>query len=212
MVVLPVFIQAPWVHFNPLSALVFSVVIFSFGLYLIEFCDRRWWNIGSLLIGVSWSWLGGCLFWGWLRSQPVWHLPVEAIVFPLACVALKTRWRIGASFYLASLLGTAFTDLMILLTGVMKSWPQVVQAPFSEATNILSQTAEQLLKPASLVLIFGAAALIMIIAIFMRQKAIPGAIDESAWLVASAALTTTLWVDGLFFLTTLIQPQLSGLI
>ena len=47
----------------------------------------------------------------------------------------------------------------------------------------------------------------------MRQR---GSISNSnqggAWLVASAALTTTLWVDGLFFLTTLLQPSLSGLI
>ena len=212
MVVLPVFVQAPWVHFNPISALSFSLVIFTLGLYLTEFCDDKWLNVGSLVIGISWSWLGGCLFWGWLRDQPVWHLPVEAILLPIACLAINTRWRVGASFYLASLLGTAFTDLMIVFTGVMKSWPDVVQAPLNQASEILSNTAQKLINPISLALIFAAAILILLIAIAMRRKAIPGSISESSWLVASAALTTTLWVDGLFLLTTLIQPRLSGLI
>ena len=168
--------------------------------------------MGSLLIGVSWSWLGGCLFWGWLRAHPLWHLPVESIALPIAVSLLKTRWGIGASFYLASLLGTAFTDVMIVLTGVMKAWPQVVEASFSEASKILSFTAAQLLEPFSLLAIFIAALLIILIANWMHQKSKSEPLSADAWLVSSSALTTTLWVDGLFFATTLIQPQLSGLI
>ena len=59
--------------------------------------------------------------------------------------------------FLCSLLGTAFTDVMIVLTGVMKAWPKVVDAPFSEASKMLSFTAEQLLAPFSLLAIFFAA-------------------------------------------------------
>ena len=62
----------------------------------------------------------------------MWHLPVESIALPIAVSLLQTRWKIGASFYLASLLGTAFTDVMIVLTGVMKAWPEVVDAPFQK--------------------------------------------------------------------------------
>ena len=89
MVVLPVFVQAPWVHYSPLSALLFSFVIFFVGFYLINSCGNKWSNIGSLLIGVSWSWLGGCLFWGWLRAHPVLHIPVEAVALPLAFIGLS---------------------------------------------------------------------------------------------------------------------------
>ena len=212
MVVLPVFVQAPWVHVFPFSAFLFSFLIFFLGFYLINFATKKWYSIGSLLAGVSWSWLGGCLFWGWLRAHPVWHLPVESIALPIAVSLLKTRWNIGASFYLASLLGTAFTDLMIVLTGVMKSWPEVVEASFSEASKKLSLTAEQLLQPFSLVAILIAAVLIIWIANWMNQKSKTDSSSCDAWLVSSAALITTLWVDGLFFATTLIQPQLSGLI
>ena len=212
MVVLPVFVQAPWVHVFPFSAFIFSFIIFFLGFYLLKFCGNRWSSVGSLLVGVSWSWLGGCLFWGWLRAHPVWHLPVESIALPIAVSLLETRWKIGASFYLASLLGTAFTDLMIVVTGVMKSWPEVVDAPFSEASKMLSFTAEQLLAPFSLLAIFVAALLIILIANWMNQKSKSEILSSDAWLVSSSALTTTLWVDGLFFATTLIQPQLSGLI
>ena len=212
MVVLPVFVQAPWVHVFPFSAFLFSFIIFFLGFYLLKFCSDRWSYVGSLLVGVSWSWLGGCLFWGWLRAHPVWHLPVESIALPIAVSLLKTRWGIGASFYLASLLGTAFTDVMIVLTGVMKAWPQVVEASFSEASKILSFTAAQLLDPFSLLAIFIAALLIILIANWMNQKSKIDSLSSDAWLVSSSALTTTLWVDGLFFATTLIQPQLSGLI
>ena len=212
MVVLPVFVQAPWVHVFPFSAFIFSFIIFFLGFYLLKFCGNRWSSVGSLLVGVSWSWLGGCLFWGWLRAHPVWHLPVESIALPIAVSLLETRWKIGASFYLASLLGTAFTDLMIVVTGVMKSWPEVVDAPFSEASKMLSFTAEQLLAPFSLMAIFIAALLIILIANWMNKKSKSEILSSDAWLVSSSALTTTLWVDGLFFATTLIQPQLSGLI
>ena len=212
MVVLPVFVQAPWVHVFPFSAFLFSFIIFFLGFYFLKFCSNRWSSVGSLLVGVSWSWLGGCLFWGWLRAHPVWHLPVESIALPIAVSLLKTRWNIGASFYLASLLGTAFTDVMIVLTGVMKDWPEVVDAPFSEASQMLSFTAEKLLAPFSLVAIFIAALLIILIANWMNKKSKSEPLSSAAWLVSSSALTTTLWVDGLFFATTLIQPQLSGLI
>jgi len=212
MVVLPVFLQAPWVHIHPISALLFTVVIFCAGFFLGNNLSDKWFAVGSLLIGVSGSWFGGCLFWGWLRSQPVLHLPVESIALPFALLALNTRWRLGASFYLASLLGTAFTDLMIVCTGVMKSWPQVVNAPLNNASELLSETAQNLLNPLSIFLIFSAAVIILLIAIWMKRRAIPGSSSNGAWLVASAALTTTLWVDGLFFITTLLQPTLSGLI
>ncbi len=212
MVVLPVFLQAPWVHLQPISACLFTFVLLSIGVALVHFGEDTWANPGSLLVGVSGSWLGGCLFWGWLRSHPVMHLPVEAMAMPLAFVGLGTRWRIGAGFYLSCLLGAAFTDVMMLFTGVMHSWPVVVQAPLSEASQLLNETAKELIKPQSILLLVIASALIIWIATLMKQRATVHSPAGSTWLVASTALMTTLWVDGLFFLTALIQPKLSGLI
>tara|TARA_Y100001968_G_scaffold58397_1_gene49409 strand:- start:4675 stop:5334 length:660 start_codon:yes stop_codon:yes gene_type:complete len=211
-VVLPVFVQAPWVHIFPVSALLFTFIILSIGFLLVRFFSERYVNIGSLLVGVSFSWLGGCLFWGWLRAFPIWHLPVESIALPIAFLGLGKSWRIGAGFYLASLLGTAVTDLMIVLTGVMKSWPYIVNASFQEASDQLHQTALDLLSIEKIFLLIAAATLIILISYYMNQRSKKNSVFRSTWLVASAALITTLWVDGLFLLTTIVQPQLSGLI
>jgi len=212
MVVLPVFLQAPWVHFYPLSACLFAFLLLSIGLGLIRFRAAKWSNIGSLLVGVSASWLGGCLFWGWLREYPLFHLPVEAFALPIAIVGLKQKWRIGAGFYLASLLGTAITDLMMLLTGVITAWPSIVKASFANSSELLSTTANQLINPQSILLLVAAAILILVISNFMKNQALLETQSSSTWFVASAALSTTLWVDGLFLFTALIQPNFSGLI
>ncbi|KGG13277.1 Permeases of the major facilitator [Prochlorococcus sp. MIT 0601] len=200
-------------HFQPLSALLFTFVLLGVGFYLGDYCDGKWSRIGSLLVGVSGSWLGGCLFWGWLRMHPVLHLPVEAVATPLALIGITTKWRIGASFYLACLLGTAFTDFMMVLTGVMGKWPEVVNASFDNASKALNETALNLLHPWPIFLLLIAAVFIFLISDQMRQRGnIVMSLEGATWLVASAALTTTLWVDGLFLLTTLLQPKLSGLI
>ncbi len=212
LVVLPVFLQAPWVRLQPVSACLFTIVILSTGICLVHFGKEKWAEAGSLLVGVSGSWLGGCLFWGWLRAYPVWHLPVESIALPLALLGLRTRWRVGSSFYLACLLGTAFTDLLMLPTGVMSKWPEIVQASFQEAPALLKDTAENLLNLKPLLSISLASAVIIILAREMRKRANLTTAFKGTWLVASAALFTTLWIDGLFLLTALIQPSLSGLI
>ncbi len=212
MVVLPVFLQAPWVRLHPFSACLFTFFLLGIGFCLVEFGGERWSHAGSLLVGVSGSWLGGCLFWGWLRAHPLWHLPVEAIALPLACVGIGTRWRIGAVFYLACLLGTAFTDILMVFTGVMDKWPSVVNAQLSQAPQLLHEAAQDLLHLKPILFLLSAAALILFLANLMHQRSKMNAPIGTSWLVASAALKTTLWVDGLFLLTALIQPRLSGLI
>ncbi len=212
MVVLPVLVQAPWVRLYPYSACLFTLCLLSLGILIGEIWDEKLSPAGPLLIGVSGSWFCGCLFWGWLREYPIWHLPVESLALPIALIGLRTRWRVGAAFYLACLLGTALTDLMMLLTGVMVQWPLVVNAPLSEAPKLLYEAANQLLDPLSIALLLSAAVLIMLIARAMRLKASLDAYLRETWMVASSALTTTLLIDGLFLITALIQPQLSGLI
>jgi len=212
MVILPVFLQAPWVHLHPFSACLFTLVILATGYAMAHFGGVKYFQAGSLLIGVSGSWLGGCLFWGWLRAHPLWHLPVEAVAFPVATFGLTTRWRLGAVFYMACLLGTAFTDVMMVATGVMHRWPEVLQAPLQKAPGLLHQTAQELMKPQPVTFLLIAAVAIGFLASFMRGRANLRSPGGAAWLVASTALITTLWVDGLFLLTALFQPRLSGLI
>ncbi len=212
LVVLPVFLQAPWAHFSPLSACIFTVVIFLLGIAFDQLGGEKWFSIASLLIGVSGSWLGGSLFWGWLRQYPILHIPVEAVALPIALIGLSTRWKLGAVFYLACLFGTACTDLMMLFTGVINLWPDVVIASLEEAPELLHQAAQSLFNLQSGLLLFFAALFLVILAVFMRRKAKSSVPRGQVWLVASAALSTTLWVDALFLVTAFFEPRFSGLI
>lgn len=212
LVVLPVFIQAPWVRLHPFSAGLFSFLLLGVGILLgmrVEPTKARW---GALLVGFSGSWLAGALFWGWLRAYPLLHLPIEALALPLALTGLHGRWRLGCSFYLASLLGTTLTDLAMALTGVMRLWPAVVEAPMDEAQPLLQQAALTLSRPPSLAILLAFTGLILLIARSLRRRGRLSPSVDASWGVASAVLITTLMIDGLFLLTALIQPRFSGLI
>ena len=87
-VILPIFIQAPWVRLEPISALCFTFVILLGSFILNQKATNKWFIVSSLLLGVSGSWLGGCLFWGWLSPFPILHIPVEAVVLPLALIGI----------------------------------------------------------------------------------------------------------------------------
>ena len=118
-VILPIFVQAPWVRLEPISALCFTFVIVLVAIVLNQKGSNKWFIVSSLLLGISGSWLGGCLFWGWLSPFPILHIPVEAVVFPLALIGFSTNWKIGSSFYISSLFGTAVTDITIFLIGII---------------------------------------------------------------------------------------------
>ena len=212
LVVLPVFLQAPWVRLHPFSATLFTVVLVSTAISLGWSTGLRRRRAGSLLLGFSGSWLAGSLFWGWLRAHPAWHLPVEAFALPLALGGLGTRWRLGCSFYLASLVGTAMTDLAMALTGVMRFWPQVVEAPLSEAGLLLNSAAQSLRAPSAMILILGMAVAILTTATLMRVNGSRQGPHAESLTVAASVLITTVMVDGLFLLLALVHPDLSGLI
>ena len=210
--VLPVFLQAPWVRLHPFTATLFTIVLLTVGLNLQLNSRGMRAEIGSLLVGFSGSWLAGCLFWGWLRAHPLLHLPIEAFALPLAVTGLNSRWRLACGFYLSSLLGTACTDLMMLATGVMPFWPQVVSAPLHEAGLQLHGAAIQLMRPQSLILLASAASGILLTARLLRQRSQADPDVQEVSGMAASVLTTTLWVDGLFLAAALLQPGLSGLI
>ena len=106
MVVLPVFLQAPWVRLHPFSAVLFTVVLLAIGIPLQHGRQGRRADIGALLVGFSGSWLAGCLFWGWLRAHPLLHLPRLPVrashaevppqllpPLPTPGLAARARWR-----------------------------------------------------------------------------------------------------------------------
>jgi len=211
-VILPIFVQAPWVRFQPISALCATFIILSVAFLLSRKEEDKWFIVGSLLLGVSGSWLGGCLFWGWLSAFPILHIPVEAVALPLATVGLGTKWKIGSSFYISSLFGTAITDLTIFLTGIMDQWKEVITADSDSAPLILQKTSENLIQLKSLSIIILAALILWFISKEIFNSAIPNSTNGKALLVSSYVIQTTLIVDGIFIVLAIIQPTLSGLV
>ncbi len=205
LVTVPVFVQAPLVRLAPMAAALFTVPLAGIAVVLEQRGRGALRDLGVLLVGFSGSWLGGSLFWGWCRAHPLWHLPIEAFALPLAIAGLSSRWRLAASFYLASLLGTALTDGVMALTGVMRFWPQVVAAPLPEAPSLLQSAAAVVIQPRPMaVLLLSGCLLAQASRLLWQRKEIAR--------VAAATLATTLAVDGVFLLLALLAPGLSGLI
>ena len=211
-VILPIFVQAPWVRLQPVNALCFTFVILFAAFILSRKQSNQWFIVGSLLLGVSGSWLGGCLFWGWLSPYPILHIPVEAVVLPLALIGLGTKWKIGSSFYIASLFGTAVTDITIFLIGIMDQWKEVITADSDTAPLILQKTSENLIQIKSLSIIIFVAVILWFISKEILNSAIINSTNGKALLVSSYVIQTTLIVDGIFVFLAIIQPTLSGLV
>ncbi len=205
LVTLPVFLQAPWVRLAPFSAAVFTAPLLALALLMSQQANPRLSRAGQLLVGFSGSWLAGCIFWGWCRLHPIWHLPIEAFVLPLAVTGLGGRWKLACGFYLGSLLGTAATDAAMAASGVMAYWPQVLSASPADAPFLLQAAALQVLSPLPLALVIGCALVLLQACRWLWQRGEVGR-------VTSAALATTLAVDALFLLAALLAPGLSGLI
>lgn len=205
LVALPVFVQAPLVRLAPLPASLCTLPLVALGVLLERHGKGKWQRLGPLLVGFSGSWLGGCLFWGWCRLHPLWHIPLEAFALPLAVAGLGGRWRLAGAFYLASLLGTAFTDLAIAATGLMPLWPQVLEAPLDQAPLLLRQAAEMVVQPGALALVAGLAAVLLQVSGLLWKR---GGIAR----LSAATLAATLAVDGVFLGAALVAPHWSGLI
>jgi hypothetical protein len=206
LVTVPVFVQAPWVRMAPMAATLFTVPLVALGVVLEERARGPWRSFGALLVGFAGSWLGGSLFWGWARLHPVWHLPIEAFALPLALAGLRSRWRMAAGFYLASLLGTAATDAVMAAGGLMPFWPQVLAAGPDQAPALLQQAAVAALHPLPLTLTLLAGFVLVWLCVSLWRR------GDRESLVAAATLATTLAVDGLFLLAAALAPRLSGLI
>jgi len=211
-VILPIFVQAPWVRLEPISALCFTFLILLAAFLFYKKKSNKWFIVSSLLLGVSGSWLGGSLFWGWLSPFPILHIPVEAVVLPFALIGLGTNWKIGSSFYISSLFGTAVTDITIFLTGIMDQWREVLTADSENAPLILQKTSENLIQIKSLFIIIVVAFILWLISKEIFDSATINTTNGKALLVSGYVIQTTLIVDGIFIFLAILQPTFSGLV
>jgi hypothetical protein len=193
LVSVPVFIQAPLVRFLPWLSLVLTGGWLGLGWILYNRPKTRLW--GDLLIGFSWSWLAGSIYWGWLRYDPLIHLPVESIGVPFAIWCLVKGWgKVGNWFYLGSLLGTAITDLYFYLTNVIPHWRKLMIVDPAFVTPILQSAIAQVQTPwgFSWAVILGN--LLLGIGLWSLQK------KELHWWAFGGAVFSTILVDSIFWL------------
>jgi len=192
LVAVPVFFQAPLVRVAPVLSLIFTVGLLGLSEKLLAKNSTQLW--GSLIWGFSLSWLCGSIYWGWLRFEPAWHLPIEALALPWAIWAIKysLTHQVGAWFYIGSLLGTSITDLYFWLVGVVPHWRSLMQVDIDQdlATGILR---EAVVKVQDQPVILGSlASLLLLISILAWRSA-----KIELW-VFGGAVISTLIVDGIF--------------
>lgn len=193
LVSVPVFAQAPLVRQVPVLSLMMTMVWVGAGAMLLKRPTTRLW--GDLLLGFSWSWLAGSIYWGWLRWEPLIHLPVEAIGLPFALWGLWRGWgKVGNLFYLGSLFGTALTDVYFYVTDLIPHWRQVMRVDPELATPIFQSAIAQVQTPwgISWAVILGSA--LGVVGLWSLAR---GALH---WWAFSGAVLSTILVDGLFWL------------
>jgi hypothetical protein len=193
LVSVPVFIQAPLVRSQPLSSLLLTIGWLIFGEWLFARAQTRIW--GDLLLGFTWTWYAGSLYWGWLRWEPFLHLPIEAIGLPFVLWELsRNRGKIGNFFYLGSLLGTAVTDLYFYLVDLIPHWRKLMEVGDKSAGPIFQSAIAQIQTPWGIAWAIILAGLLLTISLCsLRSKRLH-------WWAFSGAVLSTILVDGLFWL------------
>jgi hypothetical protein len=191
LVSVPVFFQAPLVRQWPWLSLVLTGFWLVLGQILRQSPKREIW--GDLLIGFSWSWLAGSIYWGWFRAEPLVHLPLEAIALPIAIWGARRGWcRVGNFFYLGSLLGTAITDVYFYLNNVIPYWRKVMQVEPNEALAVFDQALAQVQTPWGLASGLMLALLLLVLGLRSLQN------SHLHWRAFGGAVLSTILVDGLF--------------
>jgi hypothetical protein len=192
LVSVPVFLEAPLVRQNPAVSVGITAFWLWLSFVLIQRPQTRIW--GDLLIGFSWSWLAGAIYWGWFRWDPSIHLPIEAIGLPCAVWCLwKGVGKIGNLFYLGSLLGTAVTDLYFDRVGLVDYWRQLMVVDPVLATPILQQAIAQVRTP------WGMAWAIVLVNFLLAVGIMSLGTKQLHWYAFSGAVLTTILVDSLFY-------------
>jgi hypothetical protein len=193
LVSVPVFLEAPLVRNFPWISLLLSGLWF-WGSWQLKH-QTKFAKLGDLLWGFSWTWLAGAIYWGWLRWEPLLHLPIEAIALPFSYVSItQDKGRIGHFFYIGSLFGTAVTDIYFYLMNLIPYWRQVMQADLSAVDDIFHGAVRQMQTPWGI----NWAAMLTVILLTVGCLALRRAALH--WWVFSGAVLSTLLVDGLFWL------------
>nr|WP_238544379.1 DUF3120 domain-containing protein [Gloeocapsa sp. PCC 73106] len=193
LVSVPVFAQAPLVRSYPWLTLLLTGVWLCLAKFLWSKNETKIW--GDLLFGFSWSWLAGSIYWGWLRWEPLIHIPIESIGLPFALWCL---WRgigkVGNCFYLGSLLGTAITDLYFYLNDLIPYWRQIMTTDTALVSPILQQAVIQVETPWGISWAVVLANILLGVSLWAMQK------SQLHWWAFAGAVLCTILVDGLFWL------------
>jgi hypothetical protein len=195
LVSVPVFFQAPIVRLFPELSLVLTLFWVGLGFYLYQRPQNRWW--GDIILGFSWSWLAGSIYWGWLRSEPLIHMPIEAIGLPFALWCIWRGWgKIGNFFYLGSLLGTGITDLYFYLVDVIPYWRKLMTVDMNPAL------ASPIFKAAlgQVQTVWGISWAIVLVNILLAVSWWALKKTELHWWAFAGAVLSTILVDSLFWI------------
>jgi len=202
LVSIPVFIQAPLVRLFPWLSLIMTGGWLILSCWLLSRPSSR--LLGDVLLGFTLSWLAGSLYWGWLRWEPLLHLPVEAIGLPLVWWGFRHNWyKVGNFFYLGSLLGTAATDLYFFVVDLIPHWRQLMHVDSSLALPIFHSALAQVQTPWGVSWAIALAATLLIAGLL--PLTLPGVWaarpSQLHWWTFSGAVLSTILVDSLFWLT-----------
>lgn len=197
LVSVPVFLEAPLVRSLPSLSLGVTGLWICLSFVLMSRPKTYFW--GDLLWGFSWSWLAGSIYWGWLRWEPLWHLPVESIGLPFAIWCIKRhQYQIGSWFYLGSLLGTCVTDIYFYLVNLLPYWRQIMVTDVAGAGQILKNALAQVQTP------WGVTWALIIAAFLVGAGILPLNNKKCHWYAFSGAVLSTILVDSLFLLAAII--------
>lgn len=204
LVCVPVFIEAPLVRTYPWLSLAITPVLWGISRHLQSQTPYRY--LGGILYGFGWCWGAGSLYWGWLRWEPLWHLPVEALPLPVMLWHLRQRQQlVGVFFFSGSLLGTAMTDAYFYLIDVIPHWRAIMylEQDLVSVQEILAQALAQVHTFGGQlwgVLLGFSLLLIGLLPLFQSQIRHGTPTVLPIWAFMGAVLST-LVVDGLFGLT-----------
>ncbi|WP_263971632.1 DUF3120 domain-containing protein [Leptolyngbya ohadii] len=193
LVSIPVFLQAPLVRSAPWLSLVMTGGWLWLSIWLRSRPQSEAW--GDLLMGFTWTWLAGSIYWGWLRWEPFFHLPIEAVGLPFAIVGLmRGQDKIGNWFYLGSLFGTAMTDAYFYAVDLIPQWRQLVQVEPHLIQPIFQSAIAQMQTTWGISWAIGLAVVLLLVGgLPLRSK-------QLHWWAMGGAVLSTILVDGLFWL------------
>ena len=193
LVSVPVFFQAPIVRLFPWLSLGLTLVWIVAGWFLYQRPQTRWW--GDILLGFSWSWLAGSIYWGWFRWEPVIHLPLEAIGLPFALWCVWRGWGlVGNYFYLGSLLGTTITDIYFYLTGLIPYWRKIMTVEPTLVSPIFHSALDQMQTLWGISWAIVLVNFLLAVSFWALQK------RQLYWWAFAGAVLSTILVDSLFWI------------